>query len=621
MIRPLLLALAAAMAIFFCHRPGLGGPFLLDDVAALGENPSVSQARTHADALQPSASSPTAGRPLLNLSFAFNWRVSGNDPAGYHRWNLTLHLFNAALLALLLHALFRRLDPSLWHGLDSSLAAILAATLWALHPVQTVCVAYISQRAESLMAMFYLLTLVLFTRGATARNPAPWHAAAALACAAGMATKEVMATAPLACLLLDVTFFAGTLRQALARRWASHALNFATLAVLAWLSVTSSLGQRLELPTHGTLSLEYAVAALRAWGEYLRITLWPHPLVFDRGFTAAALAPYPVWHGVLALGGLVALITLGLRRAPRAAVAGLLFILILLPTTSLVPIWGQPIGENRLYLPLAAASALAVPLALRGGRVAGLSVLSALLVLAGFATAARSGAYASAISIWSDTVAKAPGNFRAHGALGVALLADPVRRSEGLAALARAAELKPDDAETRYQIGLALATDPARAAEAEAQLLESLKLQPDHALAHAQLGLLRLTLRRPAEAEPHLRRASSLRPDRNDFRILLGVTFSSLPGRALEAVSLLERAVAIDPQDAAAWMNLGNAFHAADGNDARALAAYQRAVTLRPDFADAWQNLGLALATQPGREKEAEAARQRAATLRAGTRP
>ena len=590
---------------------------MLDDVAAVTENPSVTQAKSWPEMLRAPSPAPTAGRPLLNLSFALNWRSYGDQPGGYRRWNLGIHLINAALLALLLHTLFHQLDPKRWRGLDPTLAAILAATLWALHPVQTICVAYVSQRAESLMALFYLLTLTLFFRGVTASRPAWWQAATALACAAGMATKEIMATAPLACLLLDAAFFAGSLRRALALRWRSHAANFATLAVLAWLSLSTSLGQRLALSNQSPFSTDYGMASLRAWGEYLRVTLWPQPLIFDRGFTPAALAPYPVWAGLLAISGLITLIVVGLRVAPRVATAVGLFVLILLPTTSLIPVWGQPIGENRLYLPLAAAAGLAIPLALQAGRQAGLGLLTLLLLLAGFATAARSRTYASAVSLWTDTVAKAPENFRAHGALGLALLAEPTRRNEALASLNRAAQLKPDDAETRYQLGRTLATDPARANEAETQLAHCISLQPGHALAHAQLGLLRFGLLRLAEAEPHLRQASTLRPDRNDFRILLGVTLSSLPGRATEAVNLLESAVGQEPQNAAAWMNLGNAYHSADGNDSRALAAYQRAVALRPDYADAWHNLSLALASLPGRESEAEAARQRAAALRA----
>jgi tetratricopeptide (TPR) repeat protein len=617
MIRRLLCAFAAACIVLLCHRGGLSGPFVLDDVAAVTENPSVAQTKSWSEALWSPGPSPTAGRPLLNLSFALNWRSYGDQPAGYHRWNLGIHLVNATLLALLLHALFRQLDPKLWRGLDPALAAILASTLWALHPVQTICVAYVSQRAESLMALFYLLTLVLFVRGATASHPARWHAAATLACAAGMATKEVMATAPLSCLLLDAAFFSGSLRQALTLRWRSHAANFATLTVLVWLSVSTSLGQRLALSNQGPFSTDYGMTSLRAWGEYLRVTLWPHPLIFDRGFTPAALAPYPVWAGLLALAGLSTLIALGLRSAPRAATAGGLFVLILLPTTSLIPVWGQPIGENRLYLPLAAAAGLAIPLGLQAGHRAGLCLLTLLVMLAGLATAIRSRTYSSALSLWTDTVAKAPDNFRAHGALGLALLSEPARRDEALASLNRAAQLKPDDAETRYQLGRALADDPARAAEAETQLLQCISLQPTHALGHAQLGLLRFALRRPTEAEPHLRRACTLRPDRNDFRILLGVTLSSLSGGAREAVDLLEAAVTQEPLNAAAWMNLGNAYHSADGNDSRALTAYQRAVAVRPEYADAWHNLGLALASQPGKEREAEAARQRAAALRA----
>ena len=78
------------------------------------------------------------------------------------------------------------------------------------------------------MGLFYLLTLYCFIRGAGSARPIFWYFTAVVACLLGMATKEVMATAPLIVLLYDRTFLAGSLRGALRRRYGLYLAMAAT---------------------------------------------------------------------------------------------------------------------------------------------------------------------------------------------------------------------------------------------------------------------------------------------------------------------------------------------------------------------------------------------------------
>jgi len=112
-----------------------------------------------------------------------------------------------------------------------------AALLWTLHPLQTESVTYIVQRAESLMGLFYLLTVYCFIRGAGAdsRRHRLWFALCVAACLLGMATKEVMASAPLIVLLYDRIFVAGSFREAWRQRWGLHVALAATwLLLVVW---------------------------------------------------------------------------------------------------------------------------------------------------------------------------------------------------------------------------------------------------------------------------------------------------------------------------------------------------------------------------------------------------
>ena len=78
---------------------------------------------------------------------------------------------------------------------------------------------YLSQRAESLMGLFYLFTLYCFIRGSEAAGGhLGWWLLAVAGCLFGMATKEVMVSAPVIIVLYDRTFVAGSFREAWQRR-------------------------------------------------------------------------------------------------------------------------------------------------------------------------------------------------------------------------------------------------------------------------------------------------------------------------------------------------------------------------------------------------------------------
>ena len=80
------------------------------------------------------------------------------------------------------------------------------ALIWAVHPLLTESVTYLTQRTECLMGLFFLLTLYSAIRGASSGHPWRWYVTAIVTCAVGMGSKEVMATAPIVVLLYDRCF-------------------------------------------------------------------------------------------------------------------------------------------------------------------------------------------------------------------------------------------------------------------------------------------------------------------------------------------------------------------------------------------------------------------------------
>ena len=151
-------------------------PFLFDDSLALVKNHTIRSLSMRM--LFPPPETTVAGRPVVNISFALNYALSGLDLPPLHATNLALHLF----AGLLLMALIRRtlLLPRLSgrYAGDADLLSTLCALSWVVHPLQTESVTYLVQRAESLAGLLLLATLYASLRAFEAERPFAWSAAA-----------------------------------------------------------------------------------------------------------------------------------------------------------------------------------------------------------------------------------------------------------------------------------------------------------------------------------------------------------------------------------------------------------------------------------------------------------
>ncbi|MCX6954290.1 MAG: tetratricopeptide repeat protein [Verrucomicrobia bacterium] len=545
-------AVALFLAVVAAYANSLAGLFVFDDPPAIPDNATIRQLWPLGPVLSPPAGAGVGGRPLANLSFALNYAVGGTDVVGYHLGNLVLH----ALSALVLFALVRRtlLQPVLRDrfGAAATGLAFAVAGLWALHPLQTATVTYLSQRTEGLMGLCYLLTLYGFSRSAETGASRLWAPGAVLACAAGMATKEVMVTAPVVALLYDRTFVAGSFSAAWRARWKTYLGLAATWGLLAFLLVgveQRGVGFGLSLPWW-----RYAATGCYALCTYFHLALWPQPLVFDYGPNVAELlSPAPF---VALVAGFVALTVIALWRAPRLGFLGCWLLVISAPT-SVIPIVRQQVAENRFYLPLAAVVAFVV-LALHTwlGRRS-LLVFAALAVAGGAATARRNADYRTALSLWADTVEKRPDNWRARNVLAQAL------------------------------------ADTGRVDEAIAQLESSLRIRPDLRETHHNLAVFLTRRGRLPEAVGHYERALAVEPWSTDSRINLAVLLCQL-GRPGDALPQFEAALAQNSALPEAENGLGNAL-LQTGRVPEAIPHYEAALRLAPASADAHNNLGLAL--------------------------
>ena len=548
---PVLAGLAIMLATLWAYGGILSCPFILDDVRAITGNDTIEHLW---GALRPPPGAPVSGRPLLNFSYALNYALGGYGVQGYHGFNLLVHV----VCALAVFGIVRRTlaKPALSgrFGRDRLPIALLAACLWAVHPLNTEAVTYVSERAESLMGLLYLTTLYFFVRGEEAQRPAGWLLASVTACLLGALTKEVIATAPLIVLLYDGTFCAGSIPRAWRLRWRYYLGLAASLLPLAFL--VPGTGQRGVGFGNGVGWWPYALTSCRSASMYLKLAVWPHPLIFDRGMTMlqhpADAAPYALVVAILLVFSAVAL-----WRWPAVGFACAWFLLILAPTTSFIPLAFQPMAEHRAYLSLVAVVCTGVLCAYRFlGRKSAV-LLTALAVLLGWLSFQRNKDYRSELAIWGDTVAKQPDNPRAHVNLGVALAKIPGRERDAVSEYDAALRIDPDYPEAHNNLGLVMAAAFGRYPEAAAQFEAALQARPDYLEALDNLGM----------------------------------ALAEVPGRLPDAIDRYEAALRINPEYAKAHNDLGMALARFPGRLPAAIAHFEKALRIRPGYQDARNNL------------------------------
>ena len=172
-----------ALAVILVYANGLSGPFVMDDAASIVENSQIREWWRPARLLTSERELPVAGRPLVTVSLAFNYALGGLDVRGYHIGNVAVHLGCALLVFGVVRRTLRsrRLDGRL--GRKSLDLAFTVALLWAIHPLNTEAVDYLTQRTETMMAFFYLLTVYSSVRAADSLAGKVWPVAAVLSCA------------------------------------------------------------------------------------------------------------------------------------------------------------------------------------------------------------------------------------------------------------------------------------------------------------------------------------------------------------------------------------------------------------------------------------------------------
>jgi tetratricopeptide (TPR) repeat protein len=591
------------LTVLLVYLPAMGGGMLLDDDSHLTKPELQSIGGLYRIWFELGATYQYY--PLLHSAFWLEHKLWGDWLVGYHLVTVLWHVISVVLLYLILTRL-------------KIPGALLAAAIFALHPVMVESVAWMSEQKNTLSTVFCLSALLAYLTFDESRY-GPYYFTSLMLFVLGLLTKTVITATLPATLLVIFWWQRGELSW---KRDVRPLVPFFVLAAMGGL-VTAWVERKLigaEGIDFELTLLERSLVAGRVIWFYLSKLVWPTNLVFF----------YPRWHidpmewrqWLFPICTLAMFIGLwAIRRKWRGPLAAwLLFVGALVPVLGFLNVYPfifsfvadhfQYLASLAVIVPVSAVIATSLERASLPIRRAGVSVCVLLVGTLAVLTFKQSRMYADVVTFYRTTLERNPDAWAAHNNLGTILSAQN-QPQEAIEHYRAAIRVRPGYVAAHTNLGTALAAT-GQFPEAFDQLHKAIELQPNSVNAHRELGNALNDAGRTVKAIDEYKVALALNPENPLTLNSLGaalITSNRLP----QAIEHLQQAVRLDPNYADARANLGNAL-LRSGNYSEGIAELQKAVALRPDDAGTINNLGIAL-MQAGRFKEAIQHLQRAVQL------
>lgn len=528
--------------------------------------------------------------PLTWISHMEDAQLFGTNPIGHHFHSVVLHALNVVLLFLVL-----------LRATGYSIRSAVVAALFAVHPLNVECVAWIAERKSVLSMFFLLLALLAYGWYANRRN---WrrYTLVILFFALGLAAKPMVVTLPVLLLLWDywplgVADSNSELhsRPTVLRLWLEKVPLFVLSAASAWITVYAqhaggALGSAEALP----LSLRIQNAAY-SYAVYLEKWIWPSRLAVFYPYPEASLPVWKVLGAAILILGITAL-AWSKRQSHRYLLCGWLWFLVaMIPMIGIIQVGRQAMADRYAYLPFVGLFVIAVwggaelfaRLKLTPPVVA--ASVAALLVAYGSVTLVQIRYWRNSYSLFTHTLAVTSHNGIAEQNLGTALM-DLGLPGIALPHFEAAVQFAPTLSTAHYNLGvLRQQQNLVDAAANEYRLALSYGSDPiEIAQAHNNLGFLLMNSHDLKSAEQQFTAALQIEPKKQNS--LLGRGMAEYQEKSYDAaLNDLSTAAKVAPF-APADLWLGRTLE--EKGDKRAAAeAYEAALQLAPGLTEAQQRL------------------------------
>jgi tetratricopeptide (TPR) repeat protein len=590
--------------------------FHFDDAAFVVENPDIRYITDIKSIF--SAVLPAPSRAVGFFAFAFDYLFHQTDVFWYHVTNFTIHILVSWLVFIFCRQMIIAFGSEDTRRYEWSVP-LITALLFAVHPVNTQAVTYISQRFQSLTVLFYLSAIISYVNCRIFSDKI-WKAAVWFVLFIGFAllaifTKEIACTIPIMALLIEFFLVRQSDRENVLKKNKTSQIAFYVvllvtsvilIAVLAnvmkaknWIFFQprrslSHTGDILTLP-------RYIFTELRVFVRYWQLIFFPSGLNLDYDFPMSNNILDVRTFGSIAVLALIFAAAVRLVKYDRLAAFGILWFFAA-AVSELVP-REHVIWEHKLYLlgigPLLAAVILTGRVISRKEVRYGL--LSLVIILFAALAYQRNKVWKDDISLWSDVVKKSPNKARCFINLGNAYL-DGGFPDEAIKNYGRAIELEPYHYKAYFNRGV-MHERKQDYQNAIADYTRTIIIKPNYDKAYSNRGFIYKLINDQEKALADYNKAIELNP-RNENALSNRGTLYKNTGQLDKALADFNKVVEVNPYFYIPYNNRGLIYKQKQLFD-MAEKDFKHAIELNPGDWVPYRNLALTYLDQ---RKYAEAA-------------